>query len=238
MSKNLKIILGSIYLAILIMFLYLIFSKFDISRINDFSYYKTIQANIEERIGGNLLLNLILFFLFALVWVILLGFGSPILILSGILFGKWVGTIISILSISFGSLCLYVIASYFFSDLINYYLKEKFSKYIKRFQKNEFYYFLAFRLAGGLGIPFFLQNILPVIFKMKNKNYFFSSFFGLLPHFFIWNSIGAGINQFIKKSEDFNFINLLMTEEIYTPVLIFLILIIISLILRKKFFND
>ena len=66
MSKNLKIILGSIYLAILIMFLYLIFSKFDISRINDFSYYKTIQANIEERIGGNLLLNLILFFLFAI----------------------------------------------------------------------------------------------------------------------------------------------------------------------------
>ena len=126
MSKNLKIILGSIYLAILIMFLYLIFSKFDISRISDFSYYKTIQANIEERIGSNLLLNLILFFLFTLVWVILLGFGSPILILSGILFGKWVGTIISILSISIGSLCLYVIASYFFSDLVNYYLKEKF----------------------------------------------------------------------------------------------------------------
>ena len=32
----------------------------------------------------------------------------------------------------------------------------------------------------------------------KNHNYFFASFIGFIPHFFIWNSIGAGINKFIK----------------------------------------
>ena len=97
----------------------------------------------------------------------LLGFGSPILILSGIIFGKWIGTFISLISISVGSLCLYIIGSYFFSDLINKILKNKFTKFIERFQKNEFYYFLAFRAAGGLGIPFGLQNLLPVILKLK-----------------------------------------------------------------------
>ena len=56
MNKTIKITLGSIYLIILISFLYFLFSKFDISRINDFSYYKTIQLNISEIVGKNLLL--------------------------------------------------------------------------------------------------------------------------------------------------------------------------------------
>jgi uncharacterized membrane protein YdjX (TVP38/TMEM64 family) len=238
MNKNIKITLGSIYIIILIIFLYFIFSKFDISRIGDFSYYKEIQINLEEIIGKNLTINLILFSVFSVIWVVLLGFGSPLLILSGILFGKWVGTIISTASISVGALSLYIIASYFFNDLVNQILKDKFEKYIKRFQKNEFFYFFAFRFAGGLGIPFFLQNVLPVIFKMKNYNYFFASFLGFIPGFFIWNTIGAGINKFIKEADEFNFINLILSKEIYFPLIIFIILILVSLIIKKKFFND
>ena len=237
MNKNIKIILGSIYLVILIIFLYFLLSKLDISRINDFSYYKSIQANIDGAIGNNLPLNLILYFIFSFFWVLLLGFASPILLVSGILFGKWIGTFISIFSISIGALCLYILANFFFSDLIHHMLKDKFSKYVDRFKKNEFYYFFAFRFVGGLGAPFFLQNILPVIFQMKNKNYFFATALGLLPHFFIWNTIGAGINKFIKNSESFNFFNFLISKEIYVPVLIFLTLIIISLFIKKRFFN-
>ena len=77
MSKNIKITLGSIYLIILITFLYFLFSKFDISRIDDFSYYKTIQTNIDDIIGKNLIFNLIIFFIFSVIWIVLLGFGSP-----------------------------------------------------------------------------------------------------------------------------------------------------------------
>ena len=238
MNKNIKVLLGSIYLIILITFLYFLLSKFDISRISDFYYYKEIQINLEEIIGKNLIINLILFSIFSVIWVVLLGFGSPLLILSGVLFGKWVGTIISTISISVGALSLYIIASYFFKDLVNQILKARFEKYLERFQKNELYYFFAFRFAGGLGIPFFLQNVLPVIFKMKNYNYFFASFFGFIPIFFIWNTIGSGINKFIKEADEFNLISLILSREIYLPLIIFIILILGSLIIRKKFFND
>ena len=238
MNKTIKKTLGLVYLIILISFLYFLFSKFDVSRIDDFSYYKTIQENIDETIGNNLVFNLMLFFIFSIIWVILLGFGSPLLLLSGMLFGKWIGTIISAVSISIGALSLYIIASYFFKDLVNQILKEKFSKYIERFQKNEFYYFFAFRFAGGLGIPFFLQNVLPVIFKMKNINYFFASLLGFIPGVFIWNTIGAGINTFIKESAEFSILNLIMSNDIYIPILIFIGLILSSLIVKKKFFND
>jgi uncharacterized membrane protein YdjX (TVP38/TMEM64 family) len=238
MYKNIKVLLGSIYLIILITFLYFLLSKFDTSRISDFSYYKEIQINLKEIIGKNLIINLVLFSVFSVIWVVLLGFGSPLLILSGILFGKWVGTIISTISISVGALSLYIIANYFFKDLVNQILKDRFEKYLERFQKNELYYFFAFRLAGGLGIPFFLQNVLPVIFKMKNYNYFFASFFGFIPIFFIWNTIGSGINKFIKEADEFNLISLILSKEIYLPLIIFIILILGSLIIKKKFFND
>lgn len=238
MSNNIKVILGSIYLIILTTFLYFIFSEFDINRINDFSYYKELQINIEQLIGQNLYLNLIIFFTFSIIWIVLLGFGSPILVLSGIIFGKWIGTLISLISISAGSLCLYIVGKYFFSDLIHQMLKDKFGKFIERFQKNEFYYFLAFRAAGGLGIPFGLQNLLPVIFNIKNFNYFFASLIGFIPHFFIWNSVGAGVNEYIKASDEFSLFNLMMSEEVYIPLITFIVLILFSFLIKKKFFND
>ena len=237
MSKKLKLFLGISYLLILFTFLYFIFLQIEISRLNDFSYYKELQANIDSFIGDKLYINLLIFFIFSVVWVALFGFGSPLLIISGVFFGKWVGTFISVISISFGALALYSIVNFFFKDLVNKLLEKKFSKYINTFKKNEFYYFFIFRIVGGLGIPFGLQNIVPVIFNMKKINYFFSSILGFIPNFFIMNSIGSGINRFVKESDNFSFINLILSKEIYLPVTMFIILILISLVIKKKFFN-
>ena len=238
MSKSLKLFLGISYILILFFFLYLIFSYVEVSRLNDFLYYKELQIDLEKTIGKNLYINLLAFFLFCVVWVSLLGFGSPLLLISGILFGKWIGTFISLLSISIGALILYSIASFFFKDLVYNLLEKRFSKYIYLFRKNEFIYFLAYRLAGGLGIPFGPQNVLPVIFNIKKLNYFFASFIGFIPIFFIWNTIGAGLNQYIKQADNFSFISLLLNKEIYLPIIFFVIIMLISVIIKKRIFND
>ena len=238
MSKSLKLFLGISYIIILFVFLYFIFSYVDVSRLDDFLYYKELQIDLEKTIGKNLYVNLLAFFLFCVVWVSLLGFGSPLLLISGILFGKWIGTFISLLSISIGALILYSIASFFFKDLVYNLLEKRFSKYIYLFRKNEFIYFLAFRLAGGLGIPFGPQNVLPVIFNIKKSNYFFASFIGFIPMFFIWNTIGAGLNQYIKQADNFSFISLLLNKEIYLPIIFFVIIMLISVIIKKRIFND
>ena len=236
MTKKLKLFLGISYLLILFVFLYFIFFQIEISRINDFSYYKELQVNIDSLIKNKLYINLLIFFVFSVVWVVLLGFGSPLLIISGIFFGKWIGTFVSVISFSFGSLILYTIANFFFKDLVYKLLEKKFSKYINLFQKNEFYYFLIFRLAGGLGLPFPLQNTLPVIFNIKKINYFFASLLGFIPGMFIWVAVGSGINKFIKESDSFSFINLIFNKEIYLPIIFFIIFILISLALKKKIF--
>ena len=157
MNKSLKYFFGVTYLVILILFLYLIFSNIEITKLNDFSYIKQLQSNIEQIIGKNLYKNLFLFFLFSIIWVTLLGFGSPLLIISGIFFGKWVGTAISVISISIGALTLYTFAGFFFKDLVKKLINEKIVKIINVFKKNEFNYFFLYRFVGGFGVPFFYK---------------------------------------------------------------------------------
>ncbi len=238
MSKNLKIFLGISYLILLFAFLYFIFTSIEISKLDDFSYYKEIQKELNNYTSLNIITNLIYFFIFAVIWVALLGFGSPLLIISGILFGKWIGTFVSVISISVGALILYSIGNFFFRDLVKNILKQKFDRYIFLFKKNEFFYFFIYRFIGGLGVPFGLQNLLPILFGMKKMNYFLSSFFGFIPGFFIFNTIGAGLNSYVKKTEEFNLLNFILTPDIYSPILMFVCLMIISLIIKKKFFDD
>ena len=150
MSKNLKIFLGISYLIILFTFLYFIFTGVEISKLNDFTYYKELQKDLSNYISINTTTNIIYFFIFSVFWVALLGFGSPLLIISGILFGQWVGTFVSVISISVGALILYSIGNFFFRDLVKKILAQKLDKYILLFKKNEFYYFFFYRFVGGL----------------------------------------------------------------------------------------
>ena len=118
MSKNLKIFLGISYLIVLFVFLYFIFNWIEISKLNDFFYYKELQKELSNYVSINFITNLIYFFIFAVFWVSLLGFGSPLLIISGILFGQWIGTVISVISISVGALILYSIGNFYFGTTI------------------------------------------------------------------------------------------------------------------------
>ena len=238
MSRNLKIFLGLTYLTILFSFLYIIFTVIEIDRLNDFAYYKELQSNLDILISNNILINIFYFFIFAIIWVVLLGFGSPILIISGILFGQLLGTLISVISISVGALILYSIGNFFFRDLIKSILEKKFEKYINLFRKNELFYFFIYRFIGGLGVPFGLQNLIPILFGMKKINYFLASFFGFIPGFFIINTIGAGLNSYISQVENFSMIEFILTPEIYLPILMFSILMLFSFLIKKKFFED
>jgi uncharacterized membrane protein YdjX (TVP38/TMEM64 family) len=238
MGKNLKIFLGVSYLILLFLFLYFIFTVIEINRLDDFTYYKELQSDLDTFISANVLINIFYFFIFAVIWVALLGFGSPILIISGILFGQIIGTIVSVFSISIGALILYSLGNFFFRDIVKAILEKKIEKYVQLFQKNEFFYFFIYRFVGGLGVPFGLQNLIPILFGMKKLNYFLASILGFIPGFFIINTIGAGLNTYISQAENFSMVELILTPEIYKPILMFSALMIFSFILKKKFFDD
>ena len=73
---------------------------------------------------------------------------------------------------------------------------------------------------------------------MKKLDYFLSSFFGFIPGFFIFNTIGAGLYSYVEQTDEFSMIDFVLSPDIYYPILMFAFLMIISLILKKKFFDD
>ena len=169
--------------------------------------------------------------------MLLLGFGSPILLIGGFIFGKWIGSIIVILSLSCGCTLLYIFGSYLFKNIIEKKFSSKFSYLINKFKKNEFLYFVIFRAIGG--IPFFIQNLIPIIFNISLKNYFFGSLIGMTPQIFIGVSLGAGINKLIKSNSEVpSFFDMIFMPDIFIPVIGLILIFVIGFISRKKFFKE
>ena len=233
-SKKIKIILGLIYLIVLSLFLYFLFSKFNLE---DFSSLQIIQKNVDNLNSiksNNFILLSLAFFLFTVLWVFLLGFGTPVALIGGFIFEKWIGTLLITFSLTVGSLCLYCIGKFFFYDLLKDKLLNRFNKLEIVFDDKQFTVMVIFRFVGI--VPFFVANLLPVIFNIKLKDYFFGTFIGIMPAIFIMSSLGSGINKAIYQFETFpSLYTLIMLPEIYFPILGFLLIVIISFFLKKKF---
>ena len=236
-TKNIKIFIGTFYLILLFIFLYLFFSKFTFEEITT---YKFIQSNTEYLTNikeTNTILLSFGFMIFTILWVFLLGFGSPILLISGFIFGKWLGLLLAVGSLSIGATFLYIFGNYFFKDLIKEKFLSKFKNLESKFRANEFTFFIIYRFIGG--IPFQIQNLLPILFNIKIKNYFFGSFLGIVPQAFIFASLGSGISKIIKNNDSMPTIKeLLLSSEIYLPIIGFVFLIFLTIMLKKFFYKN
>ena len=233
-EKKIKFFLGSTYALIILSFLWVFFDNFSLSEISSYEFIKNNLEYINQLKNKNFFLISLIFFVFTVLWVLLLGFGSPILLLSGFIFGKWFGFIYAVLGLSIGATLLYIFANYFLRDLVEEKFSKKFSNLNEKFKKNEFMFFLIYRFVGG--IPFFISNILPTIFNVKLKTFLFGSIIGMTPQIFVGASLGDGINEIIQKNiEPPSLIDLLFSAEIYIPIAAFAILVIIGIIIKKYF---
>ena len=236
-EKKIKLFLGSTYALIILSFLWVFFDNFSLSEISSYEFIKNNNEYFNQLKNNNFFLISLAFFIFTIIWVLLLGFGSPILLLSGFIFGKWFGSIYAILSLSIGATLLYMFANYFLKDLVEEKFSRKFSNLNAKFKRNEFIFFLIYRFVGG--IPFFISNILPTIFNVKIKNFFFGSVIGMFPQVFVVVSLGAGLNEIIQKNVKVpSLIEILSSTEIYIPIIAFIILLIVGIIIKNIFYRN
>ena len=236
-SKKIKLFIGLSYLILLSTFLFLFFSKFGVQEITSYDFIKDNRSYFLELRNTNLFLIFTIFLVVTILWVFpFLGFGSPIALMGGFIFGKWVGTLVVVLGLTIGATFLYIFGNYFLKDMVREKFLDKFKNLENKFKKSEFIYLLIYRFVGG--IPWQLSCILPTIFNVKNSNFFFATLIGIIPQIFLAVSIGTGLEKVIdQNTEAPSITDLIFLPDIYIPVLAFLGLVLITIFLRKLFYK-
>jgi uncharacterized membrane protein YdjX (TVP38/TMEM64 family) len=191
-------------------------------------FFFSLLQNILLYSQDNYFISILFFFFFLLFYSI---FSLPGLIIficmSGYLFGIYHGFIISILSVTFGSLIFFILSKIFFKFFfIEYYGKyaQNINKYISH---STLEYLIIFRLVPAL--PLMAQNIILSLLDIPKFKFFLATFVGFSPIFFTSVIIGNRIKniQLIKG---------ITGKDLFTwDIVLIISVLILFLILKIKF---
>ena len=236
-AKKTKLFIGLSYLVLISLFLFLFFSKFSFQEITSYNFIREYRSYFIDLRNSNLFLVFLFFLIFTVLWVFpFLGFGSPIGLLGGFIFGKWIGTLVVVLGLSIGATLLYSFGNYFLKDLIREKFLDKYKNLEIKFKDSEFFYLLIYRFVGG--IPWQISCILPTLFNVKIKNLFFATLIGTIPQVFLIVAIGSGLEKVIDQNAELPSVkSIIFLPEIYLPMLAFFTLVLITIFLRKLFYK-
>jgi len=237
-TKKIKLFIGLSYILIIGFFLYFFFSKFSIQEITSYDFIKQNRMYFLSLKNSNLFLVSLIFLLLTILWVFpLLGFGSPVAILGGFILGKWIGTMVVVLGLSVGATFLYMFGNYFLKDFVRENFLDRFGKLEIKFRNSEFKYLLIYRFIGG--VPFQISCLLPTMFNVKVKNFFFATFIGLFPQIFLSVAIGSGLEKIIEENTEVpNMTDIISSPDIYMPILAFVCLVLVMIFFRKLFYRN
>ena len=135
-AKKIKLFVGLFYVALVGGFLYYFFSKFSFDEITSYEFIKNNRDYFFELRQSNLILLGLIFILFATLWVFAAGFGTPLALLAGFIFGKWFGLLFAVIGMTFGATFLYIFANYFLKEMIRDKFLNRYKKLEEKFNNN------------------------------------------------------------------------------------------------------
>ena len=202
----------------------------------DFFQLQNFFSNLEI-IQNFILQNFVIsIFIFILTYSFLImcnfPFASLLSMISGFLFGTWIGGTISIVGGTIGALGVFLIAKFFFLDFIKRKFLNKYSHIEDYFNKNDLELMMLIRIIPA--IPFFLQNIILAGLGAKNKKFFYTTLIGLSPWSFIFGSVGQGLDEIFVNKTKLSF-SLVAQPEYLIPIGFIAFLIIMIILFKKKF---
>ncbi len=205
----------------------------------DFFQLQTFFSNLE--IIQNFILQnfFVSIFIFTVSYSFLImcnfPFASLLSMINGFLFGTWIGGAISIIGGTIGAFCIFLIAKFFFLDLIKRKFLNKYSGIENNFNKNDLELMLLIRIIPA--VPFFIQNLILAGLGANNKKFFYTTLIGLAPWSFIFGSIGQGLEEIFMNKNKLTFA-LIAQPEYIAPLSIIALLIIFILIFKNKIKNQ
>ena len=229
MAVNKKIFL-TIFLLIILTFWLAYFLHRDLFELKTIFIYLGI---IQDYISKNLFISFLLF-TFSYCFLIICNFpaASLLSLIGGFLYGTWVGGMGIIIGGTIGSFIVFLIAKSFFNDYISKKLLIKYKFINDYFQKNDLELMLIIRLIPG--IPFFAQNLILAGLGAKRSKFLLTTLLGLSPWAIIFASIGRGLEEIFIEDQDLSF-TLIAKPEYLIPISIIISLVVVILILKKKY---
>jgi uncharacterized membrane protein YdjX (TVP38/TMEM64 family) len=190
------------------------------------------QAAWKSAVQDNLLLALVIFFV---AEVILVAFSIPVAtglsVLAGILFGRWLGTLVVSFASTLGALLAMLTARYVLRGSIRRRLgsrprwKAAIAALDRGVERDGGFYLLVIRMTPVF--PFFLVNIGMGFTRIRLWTYWWATQLGMLPMSFVVVGAGAEVGEVTSFRE------LASIERLWPLMLLVLIPIALRMALRR-----
>jgi uncharacterized membrane protein YdjX (TVP38/TMEM64 family) len=156
--------------------------------------------------------------------------GLWLSLLGGLLFGTWMGAVLTVIGASGGAILLFLLAR----GLLSPFLDAKFARQIGKLrpglERDGFGYLLALRLMPVF--PFWLVNLAPALIGMRLMPYVAATILGMIPTSFVLNAVGAGLADTLAAGARPS-AEILLKPEILIPLLALAALAIMPAIWRQ-----
>lgn len=110
---------------------------------------------------------------------------------AGLLFGRWVGTVVVVVGATVGATLAFLAARYLFADAARQRMGPRLQKLARGFEKDAFSYILFVRLVPVF--PFWLMNLVPAFTPVSARTYFVATAIGIAPGSFVFANLGQSL---------------------------------------------
>jgi len=154
---------------------------------------RTTLLNYAEQ--HYLLLYLACGLLYIVMTALSLPGGTILSLALGLLFGRWMGTLLIVISATIGATLVFLLARYLIADWARERLQgnEQAVKIMDAFQTDAFNYLLFLRLVPLF--PFWLVNLVPAFTPVSSRTYIITTLIGIIPGSFVFANLGQSLGQ-------------------------------------------
>lgn len=216
----------------------LILAGLGIAILNGWHNYLTLESfsqNIgwlDSQIAANFALVLIAYMAVYAAATAFMVPASFLTIAGGVLFGLAFGTFGTVLGATIGASALFMAAKTSIGETLRSIVGPFLDKMQAGFNEDALSYMFALRLIPAF--PFAVVNIAPAILGAKFRDYFITTFFGIIPGTLAYTWIGVAVGDTLRAGGD---VNIATLASNFVPAFIALGVVALIPVAYKKIFK-
>lgn len=160
------------------------------------SHLDDLQELVQQHLAAALLIT---FVLYVAIAALSLPIASPLSLVIGSLFGRWLGTALVSSASTVGACLCFLGSRFLFHDLVQQRFSARLAVLNAGIERDGAFYLFALRLAPIF--PFFLINLGMGLTQIRLRTFAWVSWLGMLPGTFLYVNAGAELGRVNAPSE-------------------------------------